>query len=804
MLRVLTYHRVAQPDEDPHLDPGLVSATPDVFETQMRYLADRYRVVSLQEVRASVNGGATLPDRAVLVTFDDAYVDFARNAWPVLQQLHLPATLFVPTAFPGHPERSFWWDRLHRAIENCGMEQLDCGTLGTFPLITPEERRATLSFLRAAVKRLPHGAAMRLVDSVCERCGTGDEWPPSVLDWEELRNLAGKGLSVVAHTRSHALLTRLPPEASRAELEGAREDLRRELGTTPIALAYPAGDHDAAVVDLARRTGYELAFTTLAGHNRVPLRDPLRIRRMNITPRATPLIFRARLRALGGALHQLRRRAKGWAPGRSVPSAGAGDGSSAPIGTRRADSNLPGAPIATGRDAPRVAYIMSRFPKLSETFVLYEMLAVERAGIRVEIFPLLRQRESVRHAEADAPARRAHFQPLFSASVLRENVKFLASRPALYLRTWAALLSASAGNGRFMLGALVFYPKAVWFAAEFQRLGIDHVHAHFATHPAMTALAVARLTGIPFSFTAHGSDLHVDRRMLGKKAEAAEFVVAVCDYNRRLIGQECGQAVLEKTRVIRCGIDPRGFAGEGCTPGIGSTDEGASDGLDRSVSFRAAKATRIVCVASLQEVKGHRFLIDACARCARRGLDFECLLIGGGPLQREIAGLIAGNGLSDRIRMLGPRPRAEVAHILAEADVAVLASAPTSDGRREGIPVALMEAMAAGLPVVATATGGIVELVLHGDTGLVVPPANPDALADALAALIEEPDRRAAMGARGRERVTRAFCLETGAERLAELFARSRERHSTRKGSGHSFPYGRGASATVSSPTGYR
>jgi peptidoglycan/xylan/chitin deacetylase (PgdA/CDA1 family) len=116
MLRVLTYHRIAGPDSTLGLDPTLISATPTDFERQVRYLADRFQVVTLPEVLHAFRTGTSLPSNAVLVTFDDAYADFGAIAWPILKHYRLPATLFVPTAYPDHPQRLFWWDRLYRAI----------------------------------------------------------------------------------------------------------------------------------------------------------------------------------------------------------------------------------------------------------------------------------------------------------------------------------------------------------------------------------------------------------------------------------------------------------------------------------------------------------------------------------------------------------------------------------------------------------------------------------------------------------------------------------------------------------------
>ncbi len=416
----------------------------------------------------------------------------------------------------------------------------------------------------------------------------------------------------------------------------------------------------------------------------------------------------------------------------------------------------------SGSASPRVAYIMSRFPKITETFVLYEMKALEEFGAEVEIFPLLRQPRGPRHAEARAYEDRAHFTSLASWKVLRANARRLGRDPGLYLRTWWEMLSGTWGSLNFFLGAVAYFPKCVAFAERIEALGVDHVHAHFANHPALAALIVHRLTGIPYSFTAHGSDLHVDRRMLGAKVASAAFVVAVSAYNRDLIVEDCGEHQREKLVVIHCGTDPSVFEHRSALPG----HRNSASADDRSL--------RIACVASFEEVKGHRFLIHACRLLADRGVDVHLDLAGGGPLRREVERLIMELDLEERVTVHGPVARPEVRRILAAADVAVLASHPTRSGKREGIPVALMEAMMSGLPVVASALSGIPELVEDERTGFLVPPGDPLALADRLERLVGAPELRSRLGAAGRAKVTTEFDIHEGARLLLGEITRER------------------------------
>jgi len=301
-LRVLTYHRVDWPEARPDLNPSLISATPPAFAEQMAWLAAQYRVLSLDEVIAASRGGAPLPPRAVMVTFDDACVDFATQAWPVMSRLGLPVTLFVPTAYPDHPERSFWWDRLYRQLHAPASPAELETPVGRLKLDSPGARLEAYRALSREVKRLPHAPAMALVDAVCRGIGEPEAKPavPAVLGWDALRRLAQEGVALAPHTRTHPLLQRLGADEAEREIAGSRDDLTRELGAAPPVFAYPDGGHDDTTVDILSRLGFELAFSTRRGLNRWGASgaagpDRLRLRRINVGRRVTPAVFRARL-----------------------------------------------------------------------------------------------------------------------------------------------------------------------------------------------------------------------------------------------------------------------------------------------------------------------------------------------------------------------------------------------------------------------------------------------------------------------------------------------------------------------------
>ena len=397
----------------------------------------------------------------------------------------------------------------------------------------------------------------------------------------------------------------------------------------------------------------------------------------------------------------------------------------------------------------KVAYIMSRFPKLTETFVLYEIVALERQGVPTTVYPLLRSRQRLAHPEAESITARAHFHPFLSLSILYANWNFLRHCTRAYFGVLAEILRGTWGSPNFFVGAIGIFPKAVRFAYEMAEEGVTHVHAHFANHPAVAALVVHRLTGIPFSFTAHGHDVHHDRRMLGEKINAAEFVVMISEYNKGLVIEDCNGVDPEKMHVVHCGADTELFAPR--------------------AKARPGGEVSIICVGSFIEVKGHPRLIEACRILKDRNRRLHCHLIGDGPDRHRIAAQIAAAGLDSDITLHGALPRPRVADLMAAADVIVQPSVPTRRGSREGIPASLMEGMACGLPVVASRISGIPELVEDGRTGFLVPPGDATSLADALECLIDDADLRRDMGQAGRETVLAEFDLSRNAARLAAL-----------------------------------
>lgn len=305
LLRILTYHRVDEPQARPWLDPGLISATPEAFREQMAYLAAHYEPVTINDVITAIEtrDSKGLPSHAVLITFDDAYSDFKEHAWPILKHYGIPVTLFVPTAYPDQPERTFWWDDLFHAVQNTPRIDSLNTPIGSLPL-SSTSRGQTYKRLKNYLKTLNHTEAVTRVKQLCEELGV-QPVTNCILNWDSLRKLANEGVTLGAHTRTHPLMNRVTLEEAREEAVGSLQDLRHEIGSIVPVFAYPSGEFNDEAVVMLEREGFKLAFTTKRGINHLSNTHPLRMRRINVGGSTTLPILRAQLLPWTVHLNQL-------------------------------------------------------------------------------------------------------------------------------------------------------------------------------------------------------------------------------------------------------------------------------------------------------------------------------------------------------------------------------------------------------------------------------------------------------------------------------------------------------------------
>jgi colanic acid/amylovoran biosynthesis glycosyltransferase len=401
-----------------------------------------------------------------------------------------------------------------------------------------------------------------------------------------------------------------------------------------------------------------------------------------------------------------------------------------------------------GATSCSLVYVIGTYPLPTTTFIDREIEGVRRLGVRVDVVSIRRpdaralwprQRTLADHVRYILPAR-----PL---ELLRSHLGFLARRPGAYVRTMAYTVSRPHPSVAARLRTVLHVGLAVHVARLLRdAYPTAHVHAHFVDRAALIALVAGRLLDRPFSATAHANDIYVDPVLLPEKIAAAKFVATCTRYNGehlRTVANGAG----EKVRCVYHGLD------------LGEYRPGSAPRRDPPV---------ILAVGQLKEKKGFAHLLDACRLLADRGTRFACEIVGEGPIRATLAARIDRLGLDAHVRLLGALPHEDVVTRLREATVFALPSVTAPDGDRDGIPNVILEAMAMRLPVVSTRQSGIPEAVVDGGTGLLVPPGDATALADALGRLLADDALRGRLGRAGRARVEEIFDAETNARVLLE------------------------------------
>src|SRR6266446_944019 len=394
----------------------------------------------------------------------------------------------------------------------------------------------------------------------------------------------------------------------------------------------------------------------------------------------------------------------------------------------------------------RLGYLYSRYPVISQTFCDAEMFALERHGIELVIGSVYPPLTSLRHEYISRLGAPIHYAP--PQEILR-----ILERNAKNTRKWPRDL-VEQHEGRYGPKAKAEQRgrNALYFAEFFARSGVDHVHVHFANRAAHTAVFLTEISGIPFSVTAHGQDFMKDLGsddLLREICAAAEFVAAETDYSRDLLCQRCPDSAAKIHRVYN-GIDVERFP----APALAAMNH----------------VPRIISVGRLVAFKGFEHLIEACAELARRGFDFVCDIIGDGPLRDMLRLKVNSLNLSSRINLLGSLSQGAVLEKLQTADIFALASVTDVEGASDVFPTVIVEAMASARPVVSTRLAGIPELVIDGETGLLVSPADTAALSEALQKLLCDRELRVRYGCAGRARIEQHFRIEHTVAPLLKLF----------------------------------
>jgi glycosyltransferase involved in cell wall biosynthesis len=411
-----------------------------------------------------------------------------------------------------------------------------------------------------------------------------------------------------------------------------------------------------------------------------------------------------------------------------------------------------------GRCYP-LAYLILHFPKRSEQFIAREV-----AGMARRIGPLLVY--SLQEPEGDPPQdpgiRVRYLSREPAGRVAAAHFRLLFHSPPRWIRTmWedvgrdflrALAPGVSASKRRRTFRRTRLYLRCAIVAEDLLRGRTCHLHAHYAHHPAEAARRISKLTGIPFSFTAHAKDLFLTKpRKLNRLVREASFAVTCTRDGQAYLRGICRDRHSRKIYCRNHGLPLENFRP---SPRAGGESH----------------PPVLLSVGRFIEKKGFDTLLEAAAVLFSRGREFRCVLAGNGRLGSDLLGRAERLGLNGRVSFPGFLSQEQLLAHYQEAAALVLACRRLPDGNRDGIPNVILEAMACGLPVVATRVGGIPEVVRPGENGLLVEPDRPADLADALGRLLADPVLSARMGSRGREMVLRRFDLERSTRHLLRLF----------------------------------
>ncbi|MBD3161741.1 MAG: glycosyltransferase [Candidatus Eisenbacteria bacterium] len=406
----------------------------------------------------------------------------------------------------------------------------------------------------------------------------------------------------------------------------------------------------------------------------------------------------------------------------------------------------------------KVGYVFTEVPQIAGMFPNAELDEMDARGLSLEIF-ILRNRpattEEARRIEAKFPVHRRPY--LLSGPLLRDFVAGVVRHPVLFLGAVGRIVRDTIGSPAILLRSLGVVPKSIHFAAEARRLGVDLLHAYWASVPATGASLISRFSGIPYTTWAHaGGDIYNRKRQtpgaLRSRLREARLVFTCNSANPPYFEKLAGPEIGAKLHLISHGVAIDRFRP--------ASDRGS----------RPEEAPpRILAVSRLSVSKGYDRLLEACRLLADRGHRFECWIAGTGILERALRDQAGRLGLEGTVRFLGHVDHGELPDLYRSADLFAMPSVIGPKGARDGLPNVLLEAMASGLACVGSNVASIPEVIADGETGLLVESGDVAALAAALERLLEDPALRARLGAAAVERIREEYARPIAMQRLYDL-----------------------------------
>jgi glycosyltransferase involved in cell wall biosynthesis len=421
--------------------------------------------------------------------------------------------------------------------------------------------------------------------------------------------------------------------------------------------------------------------------------------------------------------------------------------------------------MGKSRSDKQIGYLLRSYPRLSQTFILNEILALEKIGVSIQIFALTNPREKVVQMQVDQVQAPVHYldedtQPRRLRNILRENLEVARLNFIGYIRALFYVAAhkkidegytASSRWECFLQAVHLIYLLIL----NKRRTGkkIDHLHAHFAHDPALIAYLVNCMTGIPYSFTAHARDLYqVPEKALTDRIHQARAVITCCRSNLEYLNQ-LAPAQKSKFSLVYHGVNLKDFQPV--------SNPGAS---------LVPKVPVILSVGRLVEKKGFKDLLRALLTVKGKGVQFQCAIYGDGPLGKQLKAWIEEHDMAGEVMLHGDRTQHELVAAYHSATLFILTPVQTEDGDRDGIPNVLVEAMAVGLPVITTAVAGIPELVDNNQNGLLYQPHDVEGISSGIIELLGNVEKRRQFGRAASKKVREQFDIVQAAQQLKTLF----------------------------------
>ncbi len=405
---------------------------------------------------------------------------------------------------------------------------------------------------------------------------------------------------------------------------------------------------------------------------------------------------------------------------------------------------------SSGTTATRVLYLVSLFPCWSETFIVREIHALMRQGVEVRIISLKPHSEPMVQPDAEILLDRVIYPPASLAGSLKAALPKVLGHPLQSVRELVPLVKSLWRKPDELVKSVVSWWRTLTMIDAVRAFDPQHLHAHWATYPSSAARILAGRIGRPWSFTGHAHDIFVHDQDLAGKLNQADFSVTISGYNQKQLAARMIPRNQSRLAVIHCGVLP----------------------ADLPYTAAGREAAYIVGVGRLDPIKGFIHLVEACRLLKERGTAFTCDIIGDGPLRDTLQQAIDAAGLQAQVRLTGALPQQEVRTRINRATLFVLPSVLLADGNADGIPVALMEAMACGATAISTRVSGIPELIHHEENGLLVSPGDAAELADAMARLLGDAPLRTRLAEAARRTIVQDFDADIEAGKLLALIRR--------------------------------